>query len=203
MAIQGFGNVGAHLAMALSRMGLMLVAVGDHSGYWRHPEGFNPYKLHEHVRAHGSLEGYPAGEPISREAFFASECDILVPAALALQIGSEEAKSLRCRLVVEAANGPTDVDGERILAERNVEILPDILANSGGVVVSYFEWLQNQRCERWERNAVYDKLQRRMESTLDTAFARAVRLGSDLRTACYAVALERLRDLYARRGIWP
>jgi len=203
MAIQGFGNVGAHLATALSRMGLVLVAVGDHSGYWANPEGFNPYKLHEHVRSSGSIEGYPAGERIRREEFFASECDILVPAALALQIGSEEAKSARCRLVVEAANGPTDLEGERILHERNIEVLPDILANSGGVVVSYFEWLQNQRCERWDRNTVHDKLKRRMDSTLDNAFAREARLGSDLRTACYAVALERMRDLYKRRGIWP
>jgi glutamate dehydrogenase (NAD(P)+) len=202
-AIQGFGNVGAHLAMTLSRMGLVLVAVGDHSGYWRNPEGFNPYKLFEHVQSHGSIEGYVAGEPIRREEFFASECDVLVPAALSLQIGSEEAKSLRCRLVAEAANGPTDLEGERILLERNIEVLPDILANSGGVVVSYFEWLQNQRCERWERNTVYEKLQRRMESTLDVAFARAACHGDDLRTACYALALERLRDLYLRRGIWP
>lgn len=203
VAIQGFGSVGAHLAMELSRMGLVLVAVGDHSGYWRNPEGFNPYKLHEHVRSCGSIEGYPNGEPIGREEFFATDCDILVPAALSLQIGSEEAKNLGCKLVVEAANGPTDLEGERILRERNIDVLPDILANSGGVVVSYFEWLQNQRCERWERNAVYDKLKRRMESTFDTAVARAATLDGDLRTACYAVALERLRDLYERRGIWP
>jgi glutamate dehydrogenase (NAD(P)+) len=203
VAIQGFGNVGAHLAITLSRMGLILVAVGDHTGYWRNPEGFNPYKLHEHVRQLGAIEGYPAGEPIGREEFFASDCDILVPAALSLQIGCEEAKSLRCRLVVEAANGPTDLEGERILRERGIELLPDILANSGGVIVSYFEWLQNQRCERWERNTVYDKLQRRMEATLDSVLARAMRLDGDLRTACYAVALERLRDVYTRRGIWP
>jgi glutamate dehydrogenase (NAD(P)+) len=203
MAIQGFGNVGAHLAMALSRMGLVLVAVGDHAGYWSNPEGFNPYKLCEHVRSTGSLEGYPAGARIRRDEFFASDCEILIPAALSLQIGSEEAKSLRCQLVVEAANGPTDLEGERILHERNIEVLPDILANSGGVVVSYFEWLQNQRCERWDRNMVYEKLERRMQSTLDTAFAQAARMGSDLRTACYAVALQRLRELYERRGIWP
>lgn len=203
VAIQGFGNVGSHLAMALSRMGLVLVAVGDHAGYWRNPEGFNPYKLCEHVRSCGSLEGYPVGERISREEFFAVDCEILIPAALALQIGSEEAKNVRCQLVVEAANGPTDLDGERILQERKIEVLPDILANSGGVVVSYFEWLQNQRCERWERNRVYENLELRMHSTLDTAFAHAARVGSDLRTACYAVALQRLREVYERRGIWP
>ncbi len=202
-AIQGYGNVGAHLAMALSRMGLVLIAVGDHTGYWSNPEGFNPYKLFEHVRRHGSIQGYPAGEPIGRDEFFAIECDVMVPAALSLQIGSEEAKGLRCRLLVEAANGPTDLEGERILRERGIDLLPDILANSGGVVVSYFEWLQNQRCERWERNAVYSKLEKRMHATVDSALARAARLGGDLRIACYAMALERLRDLYQRRGIWP
>ncbi len=202
-AIQGFGNVGSHLATALSRLGVTLVAVGDHTGYWHNAEGFNPYRLAEHVRANGSLDGYPRGEPITRDEFFASECDILVPAALAVQIGSEEAKNLRCRVVVEAANGPTDLEGERICRERGIEILPDILANSGGVVVSYFEWLQNKRCERWDRESVYGKLERRMQSTLRAAFSRAAELDRDLRTACYAIALERLRALYERRGIWP
>jgi glutamate dehydrogenase (NAD(P)+) len=202
-AIQGFGNVGANLASAISRLGVTLVAVGDHTGYWHNPEGFNPYKLAEYVRAHGALEGYPRGEPLTRDEFFGTECDVFVPAALALQIGSEEAKNLRCRVVLEAANGPTDLEGERICQERGIEILPDILANSGGVVVSYFEWLQNKRCERWDRETVYTKLERRMQSTLATAFDRAAELDRDLRTACYAVALERLRALYERRGIWP
>ena len=203
VAIQGFGNVGANLAMVLSRMGVTLVAVGDHTGYWRNADGFNPYRLFEHVRAERALAGQGRGEEIGREEFFASECDIFVPAALALQIGSEEAKSLRCRLVAEGANGPTDPEGERILRERGIEILPDILANSGGVVVSYLEWLHNKRCERSDRNTTYANLENRMRSTLDDVFAREPEFGSDLRTICYAIALERLRDLYERRGVWP
>ena len=150
LAVQGFGNVGSHTAMILSRMGVSLIAVGDHTGYFIHPEGFNPYKLAEYSRINKNLRGYPGGEQISREEFFATKCDIMVPAAMELQIRSQEAKILSCRVVVEAANGPTDLEGEDILEKRGIDLLPDILANSGGVVVSYFEWLQNKRSESWD-----------------------------------------------------
>ena len=203
VAIQGFGKVGSHLAIALSRLGAMIVAVGDHSGYWANPEGFNPYKLSEHCRRSGAIDGYGAGEAITREEFFATPCEVFVPAAVELQIGSEEAKSLQCRVVVEAANGPTDLEGERILIERGIDVIPDVLANSGGVVVSYFEWLQNKRAERWSEVEVCDKLKLRMSRTWETLSQRAQQLGTDMRTAGYAVALERLASVYDRRGMWP
>ena len=203
LAVQGFGKVGSHVALSLSRMGAVLVAVGDHTGYRSNPEGINPYKLAEHTSRGGTLNSYPGGREISRDEFFSTDCEIFVPAAVELQIGSEEAKQLRCQVVAEAANGPTDLEGERILAERNITVLPDLLANSGGVVVSYFEWIQNKRAERWDLQDVRSKLQRRMVDTYQTVRARAADLGSDLRTACYAVALERLLDVYRRRGLWP
>ena len=203
VAIQGFGKVGSHVAIALSKLGAMIVAIGDHSGYWANPEGFNPYKLAEHCRETGAIEGYGAGTPITRDEFFATDCEIFVPAAVELEIGSEEAKSLRCQLVVEAANGPTDLEGERILEERGITILPDILANSGGVVVSYFEWLQNKRAERWSETEVCDKLRRRMADTWEVATQEAQKQQTDLRTACYAVALDRLASIYQRRSVWP
>ena len=203
VSIQGFGKVGSHLAVALSKLGAMIVAVGDHTGYWSNPEGFNPYKLAAHCRRAGAIEGYGAGESISREQFFATPCEIFVPAALELEIGSEEAKELGCKVVVEAANGPTTLEGERILAERGIDLIPDVLANSGGVVVSYFEWLQNKRAERWSQIEVCDKLGMRMERTWETVSARASQLGTDLRTACYAVALERLASVYECRSLWP
>ena len=203
LALQGFGKVGSHVALTLSRMGAVLVAVGDHTGYRSNPEGFNPHKLAEHTRQGGTLDAYPGGREISRDEFFQSDCEIFVPAALELQIGSEEAKQLRCQVVAEAANGTTDLEGERIISERGVSILPDLLANSGGVVVSYFEWLQNKRAERWDRHEVRNKLERRMVDTYQTVRARAAELGSDLRTACYTIALERIRDVYRRRGLWP
>lgn len=203
LAVQGFGNVGSNTARILSRMGVSLTAVGDHTGYYRNREGFNPHKLAEHVKQHRSLAGYPGGEQISRAEFFATECDILVPAALELQIGLEEAKAIRAKVVVEAANGPTDLEGERVLLERNIDLIPDILANSGGVIVSYYEWLQNKRSESWDLEEVEAKLERRMKSTYQYVSERMRDLGTDMRTACYAVALERLRDIYESRGLWP
>ena len=203
LAIQGFGKVGSHLAKSLSRKGAILVAIGDHTGYRSSPEGFNPYKVADHCRDFGSLANYPGGVEITRDEFFQTECDILVPAAVELEIGSEEAKMVRCQLLVEAANGPTDIDGERILHERGIDIIPDILANSGGVIVSYYEWLQNRRCEGWERLEVKDKLERRMLDTYEQVAETGNELGCDLRTACYAVALDNLSRIYQRRGVWP
>lgn len=203
LALQGFGNVGSHTARILARMGVSLVAVGDHTGYYTNGEGFNPHKLAEYAKANGSLEGYPGGRRISREEFFATECDILVPAALELQIGEDEAKALRCKVVVEAANGPTDLAGDRVLNERGIDVIPDILANSGGVIVSYYEWLQNKRSETWDLEEVQAKLERRMKRTYGYVLERMREIGADMRTTCYAIALERLRDTYHHRGIWP
>ncbi len=203
LAVQGYGNVGGQTAESLSRLGTILIAVADHTGYWINHEGFNPYKLAEYRRRKGSLEGYGGGTQATREEFFAVNAEIFVPAAVELQIGSEEAKTLKCKVVVEAANGPTDLEGERILDERGIALIPDILANSGGVVVSYFECMQNQRAERWSVQDVKSKLERRMLATYASVRDRAKALGCSRRTAAYALALERLGDVYARRGIWP
>jgi glutamate dehydrogenase (NAD(P)+) len=203
LAVQGFGKVGSHVAKTLSRLGTSLVSVADHTGHLYNAEGFNPYKLAEYCATHGSLEGYPTGDRVSREEFFSTPCDIFVPAATHLQIGGHEAADLPCRVVAEAANGPTDLEGERILSERGIDLIPDILCNSGGVVVSYCEWLQNGRNERWEKTEVHSKLERRMIKTIQEARERASDLDCDLRTGCYALALERLSAMIERRGIWP
>lgn len=203
LAVQGYGNVGSNTARILSRMGVTLTAVGDHTGYYRNPEGFNPHKLADHAKKNRSLDGYPGGKRISREEFFASEVDIFVPAALELQIGGDEAKEIRAKVVVEGANGPTDLDGDRVLAERGIDVIPDILANSGGVIVSYYEWLQNKRSESWEAEEVITRLERRMRRNYQAVVDKARDLKTDYRTASYAIALERLRDVYRARGIWP
>jgi glutamate dehydrogenase/leucine dehydrogenase len=203
LAVQGFGNVGSNTARILSRMGVTLTTVGDHTGYYRNPEGFNPHKLADHVKKNRSLEGYPGGKKISREEFFASEVDIFVPAALELQIGAEEAKEMSCKVVVEGANGPTDIAGEEALLKRGIDVVPDILANSGGVIVSYYEWLQNKRSESWEAEEVQMRLERRMRRSYQAVADKQRDLKCDMRTACYAIALERLRDTYKARGIWP
>jgi len=203
MIVQGFGNVGSNTAKILSRMGVSVLAVGDQTGYWVHPEGFNPYKLSEYARANSGLDGYPGGQRITRDEFFSTKCDIFVPAALELQLCAHEAEALQCKVVVEGANGPTNLEAEDILLRRGIPVVPDILANSGGVVVSYYEWLQNKRSEMWDIDDVRQKLEMRMTSTYQLVSEKARYLRVDMRTAAYAIALERLQEVYSRRGVWP
>src|SRR6185503_12853774 len=125
----------------------------------------NTHKLAEHVAATGSVEGYKHSKPITREEFFGLETDIFVPAALELEIGEKEAKALKCKVVAEGANGPTYPEAEAILTDRGVDVLPDILVNSGGVIVSYYEWLQNKRSEQWDLEEVEHRLEKRMKRT--------------------------------------
>src|SRR5690606_26074203 len=120
LIVQGFGKVGSHAAVLLSHLGVSLVAVGDHTGYLQNPEGFNAHRLQAYVRQNGSIAGYPNGEPISREEFFATNADIFIPAALENQVGPEEARALKVRLIAEGANGPCHPEGERILLERGI-----------------------------------------------------------------------------------
>jgi glutamate dehydrogenase (NAD(P)+) len=201
--IQGFGNVGSWTAKLLSKMGVTVVATGDYKGYIFNPEGLNPHKLSEHVATTGSVEGYKHSRPITRDEFFALEADIFVPAALELEIGEKEAKALRCKVVAEGANGPTYPEAEAVLADRGIDVLPDILVNSGGVMVSYFEWLQNKRSERWELDEVERKLESGMKRTYSIVRDFAEERKLDFRTASYAIALDRLEKVYAERGIFP
>ncbi len=151
MIVQGFGNVGSNAAVILSKLGVSTIAVGDHTGYIYNPEGFNAHKLQDYVEANGTIAGYPGGKPITREEFFATKADIFAPCALENQVGEAEARSLDVKLVAEGANGPCSPAGERVLLEKGIDILPDVLANSGGVTVSYYEWVQNKRSEMWTR----------------------------------------------------
>jgi len=203
ITVQGYGNVGSHVSILLARLGASTVAVGDHSGYRHNPEGFNPHKLQDHVRANGSIEGYPAGEEISREEFFALTADIHVPAALENQIGAAEAASMNVKLVAEGANGPCNPDGERVLEERGIDVLPDVLANSGGVTVSYYEWLQNKRCESWTLAEVDERLATAMKAAYRQTTEMARQKGCSLRVAAYAVALQRIAAVYDERRIFP
>jgi len=201
--VQGFGNVGSHAARLLSKMGAVMVGVGDYKGYLANPEGMNPHKLSEYVAKTGSVASYRGGTAITRDQFFAIECDTFVPAALELEIGPGEAEVLRCKLIVEGANGPTYPRAEEILLRRGVDIIPDILANSGGVVVSYYEWLQNKRSERWEYADVMARLERKMMHTYSQVRQYAAQKRLDWRTAAYGVALDRLQQSYRERGIFP
>ena len=201
--IQGFGNVGSNAALLLNRLGVSTIAVGDHSGYLHTPEGFNPHKLAEYVRHNGSISGYSAGQAISREEFFSVEADLFIPAALENQVGAEEARALKVRLVAEGANGPVNPEGEAVLAERGIDVIPDVLANSGGVTVSYFEWTQNKRSEAWDLEEVDAKLERRMKRSYHRVMTLSRDKGVSPRIAAYALALEALKTAYDERGIFP
>jgi glutamate dehydrogenase (NAD(P)+) len=201
--VQGFGNVGSHCARLLSKLGATMVAVGDWKGYLYNPEGVNPHRLVDHVAQTGTVAEYPGAKMISREDFFKVPCDIFVPAALELELGVEEAHALQVKCVAEGANGPTYPAAEKILLDKGVHIIPDVLANSGGVVVSYYEWLQNKRSERWDLEEVQHKLERRMRRTYGQVRMRAQQGDMDWRTACYVIGLERIQEAYRERGIFP
>jgi glutamate dehydrogenase (NAD(P)+) len=203
LIVQGFGNVGSHASVLLAQLGASLAAVGDHTGYLYNPEGFNAHRLQKYVQQHGSIAGYPNGEAITRDEFFATESDIFVPAALENQVGEHEAQLLKVRLVAEGANGPTTPEGEKILLDKGIDILPDVIANAGGVTVSYYEWVQNRRSEQWTVQDVDKRLEHAMRAAFRkvTDFAQTHRC--HLRLASYGVALQRIARVYEDRGIFP
>jgi len=203
MIVQGFGNVGSHFAVLLAKLGVSTIAVGDHAGYLYNPEGFNAHKLQDYVLQNGSIGGYPGGKAITREEFWAMKADICAPSALENQIGEAEARVIQAKVIVEGANGPTTPEGEKILLDRNIDILPDVLANSGGVTVSYYEWVQNKRSETWTLEEVDEKLERAMKRVYKNVddFARQRKV--DRRIASYALALARIESVYKEREIFP
>ncbi len=201
--IQGFGNVGTYTARLLSQKGAVVVGVGDVGGYIANAEGINPHKLSEHVGKSGTVAGYKGAAKVSREEFFGLEADIFVPAALELELGVKEAKALKVKMVVEGANGPTYPEAEDILLGKGVDVIPDILCNSGGVIVSYYEWLQNKRSEQWDTTDVLNRLEKRMKQTYANVRQYALAHKTDWRTASYAIGLERLAHCYKERGIFP
>ncbi|MCB9549442.1 MAG: Glu/Leu/Phe/Val dehydrogenase [Myxococcales bacterium] len=202
-SVQGFGNVGSHAAAILSRMGASMIAVQDHTGALVNREGIHPKRLARHVAETGGVAGYKGAEPVDKATFFGTEVDIFIPAALESQITADTAPLMRCKLVVEGANGPTDLEGEAILQDKGVQILPDVLANAGGVTVSYFEWLQNRRAESWTLEEVDARLHAMMVRAYRTVRRVAREHGIDNRTAAYVHSLQRIQEVYRERGIFP
>jgi len=201
--IQGFGNVGSFSAIFLDRLGVKVVAVGDHTGYLANPEGFDVADIFAYNKAKGSIAGYENGKTIERDAFFGTAADIFIPAALENQIGSKEAELLKVSVISEGANGPTNPEGDEVLAAKGIDVIPDILANAGGVTVSYFEWIQNKRSESWELEEVEAKLERRMVRQFRKVMDYAKAKGVPPRLAAYCLALDNIRVAYEERGIFP
>ena len=190
--VQGFGNVGSHVAKLLVARGATCVGAGDHTGYIVDSKGLDVAALCAHVTATGGVAGLPSTTVVDKATFFARECTFVIPAALELQIDEAVAATLRCEAVIEAANGPTTAEAERLLQERRIPVVPDVLCNSGGVVVSYFEWVQNLRYEQWTAEGVGKRLQASMETAVARVFDRADADGCSLRRAAFREALDTL-----------
>ncbi len=200
--VQGFGNVGSWTARLLHEKGATLVAVEDHSGAIS-GGCINPDELAAYVQRTGGVLGYPDAVAVTHEEFLSTHADVFVPAALESQITEETAPLLDVRVVAEGANGPTTPEGDRILELNGIDVIPDILCNAGGVIVSYYEWLQNKRSEYMDLEEVDARLRKRiLGGYLRVQEASRVRR-VDCRTAAYIVALERVAKAYARRGIFP
>ena len=200
VAVQGFGNVGSHAAQALARMGCRIVAVSDVAGAVHNPGGLDIAELLR--RAQHGIAGHEGMdvEAISNAELLAADCDILIPAAVGGVLHAANADAVRARLVVEGANGPLTPGADRVLAERGVVVAPDILANAGGVIVSYLEWVQNLQNVHWERPRVDAELSRRLLDAHTVVRARAARDGCSLRQAAYRVAVSRVAQAEALRG---
>ncbi|MFB6169624.1 MAG: Glu/Leu/Phe/Val dehydrogenase [Haloarculaceae archaeon] len=204
VAVQGYGNAGYITAKLLEEIGAKVVAVSDSSGAAYDARGIDTEAIKEHKRETGSVVGFEGTEERTNEDLLTMDVDLLVPAALENAIDGGLAEDVQADVVVEAANGPLTPEADDVLAERDVPVVPDILANSGGVTVSYFEWVQNRQRFYWSEERVNEEL----EDHIVRAFDRMVSVYDDhdvqtLRTAAYVVALERVADAYERSGSWP
>jgi glutamate dehydrogenase/leucine dehydrogenase len=222
VVIQGFGNVGEVSAKNFFRNGAKVVAVSDSQGGIFHEDGLDPEKVLAFKNEHGSVVGMPHTKTITNQEILELECDILIPAALGNQIHADNAHRINAKLVVEAANNPTTPQADEILAERGIFLIPDIMANVGGVTVSYFEWVQNQANQQWDIDEVNARLQKRMYGVVDTVFDRWQRFvvgeqipsdnekdkkergqKPDFRSMALSLAIERIAEATLLRGIWP
>jgi glutamate dehydrogenase (NAD(P)+) len=203
VVVQGFGNVGSVAALELHRLGATVVGVSDHTCGIVDPKGLDVPAIVEWIADHRFLENCPIGRQVGRVEVLEQPCDVLIPAAIERQITSENADRLDCKLIVEAANGPTTPEAERMLDERGIRIVPDILANAGGVTVSYFEWVQDQQKYTWEVAQIKDRLRMQLRTATTRVADAAEALGLDWRTAAMTVAVERVSQAAKLRAIYP
>jgi glutamate dehydrogenase (NAD(P)+) len=203
VVVQGYGKVGGPLAYLLQSAGMRVVGVADLGGAVANEGGLDAGALADHVGATGSVAGFSGGEPLAADAIWDLDCELLVPAALGGAIDEDVARRVRAKIVVEAANGPTTLGAQAVLEERHVVVVPDILANAGGVTASYFEWAQSRQGFPWDEGVVAERLRRRVDDAFVTAWARSEQLGVDLRRASYVVALDRIAAAIEARGLFP
>lgn len=199
----GYGNVGSWTGRILGSMGAKLLTVMDHTGAIRNSNGIDTEALAGHVAKAGGVAGFPGSEKISTEDFYKTKVDAFIPAALEQMVKEQEAKWINAKVVVEGANAPTTPAGDRILTERGIEVIPAILANCGGVTVSYFEWVQNKSCVTWDAEQVDQSLNRHMVMAARRTNLARQKYNCDMRTASYIAALDNIGKVYKARGIFP
>ncbi|MBV8296407.1 MAG: Glu/Leu/Phe/Val dehydrogenase, partial [Acidimicrobiia bacterium] len=201
--VQGFGKVGGTLAFLLASAGMRVIAVSDVGGAVHNAGGLDPIELSDHVSATGTVAGFTGGERIDEDDMWALECELVVPAALSCVITEDIAARLNAKVMVEAANGPTLPDADPVLERRGIVVVPDILANAGGVTASYFEWAQSRQGYAWDEETVATRLRRSMEDAFTAVWAKADTLSVSLRRGAFALALDRLAEAIEARGLFP
>ena len=203
IVIQGFGNVGSNAAAYAYEQGFTVVGVSDIQGGVYNANGLDMPNLFDHMRETGSIINFPGSENVSNAELLTLPCDVLIPAAMENQITEENAGRIRASLIVEGANGPTTPEADDILNERGILIIPDILANSGGVIVSYFEWVQDLQAFSWDKDEVFRQLQRILVRAYDATQSMAEKHRVDMRMAAQMTAIQRVADAMAVRGFYP
>jgi glutamate dehydrogenase (NAD(P)+) len=203
VAIQGFGNVGFHTARLLAERGAKVIAISERNGGIVRESGLDIDAAGKFYKETGALNDFPGADGMTNDELLACECDVLIPAAMENTIDVDIAPHVQARIVVEAANGPTTPQADAILQENGVTVIPDILANAGGVTVSYFEWVQGLDNFFWNKKQVDDELQRVMESAFDAVNAKADQTDCDYRTAAYTIAIDRVAEACRLKGLFP
>jgi glutamate dehydrogenase/leucine dehydrogenase len=203
VVIQGFGNVGYHAAAAAQEVGAKVIAVSDSTGGIYGSDGLNIPNVMAHKEKTNSVQNYKDCKNITNEELLELPCDVLIPAALENQITCKNADKIRAKMVAEAANGPTTPDADKVLYEKGICLIPDILANSGGVTVSYFEWVQNLTREQWPLETVNSKLEEKMTKAFNDVVALAEREESDMRTGALMLGVGRVANAIKTLGLWP
>lgn len=201
--IQGYGNVGRNTAVFLEQLGVKIIGISDVTCGLYNKKGLSLAAINDHLQAHGVLKGYEDAEEISNRELLELECDILAPCAMQNQITSENASYIKCRLLAEGANGPTTLEADQVLRDRDIFVLPDILGNAGGVTVSYFEWVQNTQEFAWTLEEVNDRLHHIMVEAFQRTLLRSQREDVDMRTAALIEGISRVCEAKLLRGVFP
>jgi len=203
VAVQGYGNVGWNAAKIAHDWGAKILAVSDSMGGIYCKEGLNPYKVYEHKQKTGSVVNFKGSEKMTNEEVLETKCDILIPAALENAITGTNADNVKAKIVAEGANGPTTPEADKILHEKRIFLIPDILANAGGVTVSYYEWVQNLEREHWPLNEVNEKLETKMVKAFNDVYNVSRKEKSDMRLAALMLGVGRVADAIKTLGLWP